>query len=201
MRNPTTRAEHRTNSRKICAAALGLTAGFCHNRTVKLSIFPLITLTTIFLILPTKTRAEPSAVRVRTEQVNKTDTDKFKKIQKRALNIFVQNGSKEMLDLKVKYFFFGRDIVSHDVVIVEQAEKPIQVKPLGSETVETPSSKATFEELHQDKGKKVPASGIKLVGHAVQVLQADTIVAEIYEPANMKEQIGKALPAPKPEKK
>jgi hypothetical protein len=140
-------------------------------------------------------------VRVRTEQSNKLDIEKTTKSAARSLKIFVSNASKEMIDVKVKYLFFGRDAKGKDVVVVDQGEKPIQVKPLATEMIETPTAKATFIEAHAEKNKKVEASGIKFIGHAVQVFQSDKMVAEYYDPLSVKEQVGKAGPAPKPEAK
>ena len=170
---------------------------------MKTIVSSLACLTIALLAVPAIVRAETSAVRVRTEQVNKTDEKAFAKSQSRSLKVYVSNASKEMMDLKVKYFFFGRDVKTHEFVTVDQGEKPIQVKPLATEMVETSTAKTNFVENHlEGKGasaKKVEASGSKFVGHAVQVLQADKVVAESCEPASMKEQIGKAGAAPKPE--
>lgn len=168
---------------------------------MKLTIPPLLCLSVAVLSLPAATLAEPSAVHVRTEQVNKLDTEKYTKTATRSLKIYVSNASGESVDVKVKYHFFARDAAGKDIVVVDQGEKPIQVKPRATEMIETPAAKATFIEAHAEKSKKIEASGIKFVGHAVQVLQSDKIVAEYYDPLSMKEQVGKAGPAPKPDAK
>jgi hypothetical protein len=168
---------------------------------MKLRTFPLACLAAAFLSLPAVTRADTSAIRVRTEQSNKLEANKFTKSASRSLRIYVSNASKETVDLKVKYFLFGRDAKSHDVVTVEQGEKPVQVKGLATEMIETPTAKATAIDEHLDKTKKIEASGIKFVGHAVQVFSGDSIVAEYYDPSTVKEQVGKAGPVPKADAK
>jgi hypothetical protein len=162
----------------------------------------LLCLTVTVLSIPAVAVAEPSPVHVRTEQSNKLEVEKkYTRNAGRSLKIFVSNGAKDSVDLKVKYFVFGRDVASHDFVTIDQGEKPIQVKGFATEMIETPTAKATAIDAHADKAKRIEAAGIKFVGHAVQVFQADKIVAEFYEPTTVKEQIGKAGPPPTPAKK
>lgn len=166
---------------------------------MKSPISSLLCLAVTVLSIPAAALAEPSPVHVRTEQANKLEVEKkFTRHASRSLKIFVSSSSKEALDLKVKYVVFARDLTGKDMVVVDQGEKAIQVKPFATEMIETPTTKATSIDAHAEKNKKVEASGIKFVGHAVQVFQADKIVAEFYEPTGIKEQVGKAGPAPAP---
>ena len=139
----------------------------------------------------TLVHAEPSAVRIRVEQANKTDTEKFKKTQKRSLKIQVSNSGKEALELTVKYVFFGRDLSSKDIVGIDKGDLPASVGPGLTVAVETPTVTASGIEAHSEKAKKIEASGQKMMGHGVQVFQGETLVAENYEPLSMKEEFGK----------
>jgi len=144
--------------------------------------------------------AGPSAIRIRVEQSGKTDTISYKTVQSRSLGILVSNTSNEALDLKVKYVIFGRDIKTQDVVTIEQGELPVSVKPLGTEKLQTPVAQAASEEARLGSKGKSEAMGSKIIGHGVQVLKGDAVVAEFYEPVSLKEHFGKAPVAEKLDK-
>jgi hypothetical protein len=152
-------------------------------------------------ILLATARAEPSPVTVRVEQVNTHDATKYKKTERRALNVFVANASQEALELKMKYVIFGRDVKSHEVVTVGQGEHPLSLKPLGSEKIETSSAAAVSEEEHKEKTKMIEASGSKIIGQGVQILRGDQVVAEAFDPPGIKEEWGKTSAATKPRSK
>ena len=171
-------------------------------------ITPLLTglaIASIALLSPA--RAEISPFRVRVEQVAKSESEKTTKTQKRSLKIFVSNASKEPAELTAKYYFFGCDAKGKDVVKLDEGAKPVSSKPLGTEMVESGIVTAVFEEERADgytkgkPGKKVEATGTKILGYAVQVFQGEKMVAESYDPPSMKEQISKASPAAKAEPK
>jgi hypothetical protein len=136
--------------------------------------------------------APPSAVRLRVEQVSKSDTISYKSVQSRSLNITVANSSNEALELKVKYVVFGRDVSTKDVVTVGQGELPVSVKALGTEKVQTPAAQAASEDARIGSKGKSEAMGSKIIGQGVQVLRAEAVVAEYYEPMSVKEHFGKA---------
>jgi hypothetical protein len=138
--------------------------------------------------------AAPSAVRVRVEAVNKSETEKDKKTQKRSLKVFVSNSSKEALELKVKYVIFGRQLAERkEFVTVDEGQLPASVAPMETKQVDTLPATSTSVEEHYEKTKKVEASGNKIVGYGVQILQGETVVAEAYDPPSMKEQFGKTV--------
>jgi hypothetical protein len=148
-------------------------------------------------------QAEVSPIRVRVEVTSKTDADRGKDkdstTYSRVLNIIVDNSAPEAAELKVKYAIFGRDVSSKDIVTLGMGELPASVKARGTEKVQTPKAEATVEEVKKAaKGEKKPdPTGTKMVGHGVQVLKGDTVVAEAYEPASMKTEFASAK-APKP---
>ena len=171
---------------------------------MKLIIPPVAVLAVALISLVPSARAEVSPFRVRVEQANKNEIAKLAKTQKRSLKIFVSNASKESAELRAKYVFFGRDAKGNDIVKIEEGEKPVSVKGLSTEMVESAVATSTFEEAHSanaSKGKagpKVEASGTKMLGYGVQILQGEQVVAESYDPPSMKEQWSKAMPATKP---
>jgi hypothetical protein len=141
--------------------------------------------------------ADVSPIRVRVEVTSKTDADRGKDkdttTYSRFLNVIVDNGGAEAAELKIKYAIFGRDIASKDIVTLGSGEVPVSVKPRGSEKVQTPKADAVLDEPKPQKGqKKADPTGNKIVGHGVQVLKGDTVVAEVYEPASMKASFGTA---------
>jgi hypothetical protein len=170
---------------------------------------PTAAATLLVALLPftTSLRAEPSAVSIRVEQANKSDMgakDPHTRKHTRTLNIFVANNSTEQLQLKVKHVIFGRDMIHHDLMTAGEGEKMVTVKPHSSEQVETPAAITTAVEQHYDAKakKKIPPSGATIIGAGVQVMHADKLVAEWYDPMSLKESWGKTikLPPPAPKK-
>lgn len=167
---------------------------------------PVLPLTALFLAAACQwspALAQASSVSVRVEQVNKTERDdskKYKRTYSRALNIFVQNGAAELTDLKVKYVIFGRE-ADGLMVTLGEGEHMVSARPRMNEKVETKSTTVTFEDEHLDKGKKIPDTGYRIIGHGVRVFQGDKVVAESYDPASLKAEWGKTGPVPKTLKK
>lgn len=149
--------------------------------------------------------AETSPINISIEKANKTESNAKDKshTERRSLKITLSNSSKADVSVKVKYTWFGHGVTGHDVVIVDQGDKDATVKASGSEVVETAPTSVTFTDAHYDNKKKVEASGNKIIGYAVQVMGAsgDKPLAEAYEPASMKDQVGKAVVAKKEEPK
>lgn len=177
---------------------------------MKLTVSPTAVLAAALIALSPGARAEISPFRVRVEQVSKSETEKHTKTQKRSLKIFVSNSSKEPAELIAKYYFFGRELKGNDVVTLDEGAKPVSAKALGTEMVESAIVTSVSEEEHSSgyssrggssrssSGKRVEASGTKILGYAVQVFQGEKMVAEAYDPPSTKEQVGKAPAASKP---
>ncbi len=171
---------------------------------MKLIVPPAVAMAAALVSLLPAAHAQISPIRVRVEQVAKSETEKFAKTQKRSLKIFVSNSGKEPAELKAKYWFFGREAKGNDVVKLDEGEKPVSVKALGTEMVESATISATFEESHSANynkgkpGKPTEATGEKILGFSVQILQGEKVVAEYSDPPSMKEQIGKASAVSKP---
>ncbi|MEQ1860850.1 MAG: hypothetical protein ABMA13_13020 [Chthoniobacteraceae bacterium] len=136
--------------------------------------------------------AQVSAVRLRVEQVSKSNTTSYKTVQTRSLTIHLANSSTQPADVKVKWAVLGRDIKSKDVVTVEQGELAAALKPTGTEKLQTPAVSAAAEEARTGSKGKSDDIGTRIIGHGVQVWQGEKLVAEFYEPASLKESFGKA---------
>lgn len=139
--------------------------------------------------------AQVSPVRLRVEQVSKSDTTSYKTVQTRSLNVQVSNGSLEAVELKLKYVIFGRNLKGGDVVTVGSGEVPVTVKPQGTEKVTTPVATSVSQEARIGSKGKSEEAGSRIIGQGVQAWKGETMVAEFYEPASVKEHFGKAPPA------
>ena len=129
--------------------------------------------------------------------------------QHRSLTIKLSNNSTESFDhLVVKYFFLGHDMKEHSAKVLKQGERKSALSPRGSDTVESEEVTSVYTEEHAEvaKGKggsgkskpsakKVAASGQKIVGYAVQVLNGSKIEAEFYSDASFKEKVNAAAPS------
>jgi hypothetical protein len=188
---------------------------------MKTPVLPLAGLLAALSLLATPaTHAEVSAISIHVEASSKTELnkdDRYTKTQAHSLKVQVTNSGKEPADINVKYIFFGRDVKAHNIDKINEGEKTAQIKPLATDVVDIPAVTSSYTDEHYDMpggggagggkgggknvkpGKKVEASGSKFVGYAVQVFQKDKMVAEAYEPASMKDEVGKAAAAPKGE--
>ncbi len=159
-----------------------------------------------FLAFPAQ--AQLSALRLDVRQHSKTDstgkTNDTKK-QSRSLTIALQNTSKEPMDgLVVKYWFFVREMKSKDIKILKKGERKSSIAPGAKDEVESENATSTYTEKHVEvtaargargaRGgsnqmptiKKIEASGGKLAGYAVRVVQGTKIVAEYYSEPSLK---------------
>jgi hypothetical protein len=163
----------------------------------------------VLLALPLVARAEVSPFSIRVEQVTGTDAERFKKTQEKKLKIFVSNNSTADANLTLKYYFFGHGAKDREIDTIDKGEKAALVKSHATEVVETPAVKTTFNEEHYETkkgggggnrgrgggmqlGKKVEASGNKLTGYGVLVLNGGTVVAEYFSEPSLKAEVGGA---------
>jgi len=143
--------------------------------------------------------AEPAAILLRVEQANKSDMnakDRISRTHSRKLHIFVTNNSSTLLDLKVKFEVFGRSMLTHEIVKINEGEMPLQVKPHSAANADSIEAKSVSSEQHWDaKAKKmIEPSGATIIGAGVQVLQGTQVLTEWYDPESLKEEWGKAQP-------
>ena len=168
-------------------------------------------LSPIHINVEQSTKAEPNRIASSHSRNKSSTTDQY--TQARSLTINLENNSGETFgDLAVKYWFFGHDAKAHDPRPLKQGQRKISLGPRGREVVhsETVSMKYTPEHFETEKRKsngrtkgrgmvssqkKVAASGTKLTGYAVQVLNGGTVVAEHYSEDSYKAKLGVATPS------
>ena len=134
--------------------------------------------------------------------------------QHRSLTIKLFNNSAEPYDhLVVKYFFLGHDMKDHKITVLQQGQRKSALAPRGSDTVDSEEVTNIYTEAHDEasnskgrgksKGgksvKKIPASGRKVIGYAVQVFNGSQIEAESYGNPSYKEIVGASAPSQLPE--
>jgi len=137
---------------------------------------------------------EKVAVDLRVEQQNVMPGVRFgthgaSHVYHRGLNIHLFNHSPDVVNLKIKYVIFGREMVHHDVITIGDGEIPVMIKPGTGEDVKVAPVSATEVPAHL----KAKGSGASIIGHGVQVLNDGKIVAEAYEPPSMKASFGKTI--------
>jgi hypothetical protein len=150
--------------------------------------------------------AEVSPIRMFVEQTNKTEVKDKKnthdKTQVRSLKIQLDNGSAQTFDgLVVKYWFLGHAVTDRTIKPIAEGERKSAMTPRGKDVVESEVVSKHFTEEHYDAKKKakVPATGEKIVGYAVRVMQGEKILAEHYSEPGYKDLLDKpaaAAPAP-----
>ena len=185
----------------------------CKNTLMK--FLPL--LASLLLFGATPSRSEVSPIHMDIEQTSKTEPKgkapakgppPSEKVQTRSLAVKLSNNSTESFDnLIVKYWFFGHAMTERESTPMKDGsgERKASVGPRGRVTVDIPSFSSTYVEAHSEgsgKGaaKKVPASGDKIMGYAVQVLNGEKVMAENYSELSYKAKLGqapKAKEAPK----
>jgi len=143
--------------------------------------------------------AQVSPVSVRVEQVASSEAEKFSHTQKRSLKISVINAAADEKTLKVKFYFFGKDTGENDLLLLEKGERVVSVPARETVVVETPTfSRRSIEEHYATKsggqggarlGKKVEASGQRIVGHGVQIVEAGKVVAEYFSQPEFKAKV------------
>ena len=160
--------------------------------------------------------AAVSPIRMEVEQHSSTKAPKAKPghpalsnlAQHRSLTIKLSNNSADAFDhLVVKYFFLGHDMKDHNIKVLKRGERKSSLVPRGNETVESEEVTSTFTEAHAEvgkgkgkgkgkpKSKKIPASGQKITGYAVQVLNGTKIEAEYYGEPSFKDKVKAAAPS------
>lgn len=127
------------------------------------------------------------------------------KTQHRELKIKLTNNSNDSFsDLLVKYWFFSRSMKgkSNEIDVFKQGERKASLGPRGKEIVESEQVTSSYVEEHNKvsggsqggkggapKATKVPASGEKITGYAVKVMNGADVVAEYYSEDSLKKKL------------
>jgi hypothetical protein len=127
--------------------------------------------------------------------------------QHRSLTIKLSNNSSESFDnLVVKYFFIGHDLKDRKLVVLQQGQRKSSLAPRGKDTVDSEEVTNIYTEAHSEtskskggkggKGKskgrgvavkRIPASGKKVIGYAVLLMNGNKVEAEAYSEPSYKE--------------
>lgn len=154
--------------------------------------FPIVAFCLAMVCLLSTAAAQLSPIQLRVEQSSKSDTIGYKSVQSRSLTIHLANSSAQPADVKVKWAVLGRDLKSKDIVTIGQGDLTATVAAKGAAKLQTPAANAASEEARIGSKGKSDDIGTRIVGHGVQVWQAEKLVAEMYEPASLKDSFGKA---------
>jgi hypothetical protein len=131
------------------------------------------------------------------------------KTQTRSLTIKLANNSADSFDrLLVKYWFLGHDMKGHDITVLQQGDRKSSLEPRAREIVDSEVVTSVYTDAHvevskgKSKGgkgrssaKKVPASGKKITGYAVQVLNGGKVEAEYYSEPSYKQIVQASAPS------
>jgi len=121
--------------------------------------------------------------------------------QEKSLSIELTNTSAQNVSVKVKYYFFDKDVKGKEVAIFKDGEKSATVKAHATSTIQTEKVTAKSNEKHAETpkkgrngsiqaGKEVPASGQRLVGYGVQVRQDGKVLADCFSEPSLKTFVG-----------
>lgn len=126
------------------------------------------------------------------------------KTQERSLDIFMTSVEPMTVDVEVRWYFFARDLKSGKETIIKRGTKAASLERGVETKVESETVSTTFTEEHvevekaKNKGngggknknkttaKKVPASGDRITGYAVQVLAGKQLLADYYSEPSFK---------------
>ncbi len=114
--------------------------------------------------------------------------------QTKSLQVTLVNPSQQTLaDLTVAYYLFARDVQEKEIVLVKKGQKTVTVKPLGKEIVKTDETVLVSQNSHSrtvgGRTETTPASGQKFYGYGVQVLAGQKLLAEAFDPPELKASI------------
>jgi hypothetical protein len=113
----------------------------------------------------------------------------------RSLEISLGNTTTgEFPNLKVVYYLFAKDVNEKTVVLAKKGDKTVAVASLGkgrftSETV-VMTQHSAFSKTVDGKTETTPAAGFKFAGYGVQVLSGNQLLAETFDPPELKASIG-----------
>ncbi len=165
------------------------------------------------LLLAPQLHAEISPVQLLSLENGPTENlGKFDKTQRKTIRIALSNHSQAPIPgLRVRYYFFGKEANNNETLVLEKGELTADLTGHGTATVVSPEFKAAFTEAHyaiKNKkngtatlGKKTEESGQKITGYGVQVFDKDTIAAEYFSTASLKNDIKNIAIVKKPKRR
>lgn len=172
---------------------------------MRVSALLLVTMVVAVLTTPV-VGGEATPVWIRVEQPSTSRTLGDTRTETRSLKLSIRNVSAEALDLKVRYFFIGRNVALSpqtpliptgmcgvaaqmfvwpprgDAVVAGTGEQPVPVKSGSAIIVETPAVTAVSTRPKIVNGRLEKGKGTKFLGYAVRVYRGNEVVAEACEP-------------------
>ena len=167
-------------------------------------------------VLTLTAHAQSGAVSIRVETIDDTDRDyeKAKRtrrqasspevkdvIQKRHLQITLSNHTTQNLaNLTVKYFLFTRGLDDKQIQLLKAGKRDVSLGPSASQvinsdeatTIYTPQHTKRVRESGMTRFDQIAGSGQKQAGYGVQVFSDQTLLAETFDPPEVKSYIGQA---------
>lgn len=121
-----------------------------------------------------------------------------------ALLIALQNTTRNSYPkLTVRYFLFAHDVRTQKVSLAKKGERTVSLGSVQREEITTEAVKLTHTDPSSGgrrgrggRTRTVQASGQRFEGYGVQVLQDGAVLAEVFNPASLKQQAGAAAAAP-----
>lgn len=113
--------------------------------------------------------------------------------------INVRNASKRYeKELIVRYWFIGLDMKTMRSSLLDGGEMGADLKPNASLTVTSDPVKGSVVRTMSAPGRLGPATGVKVAGYAVQVIQKEKVIGEAYQEPIYKKIIGSEGKKPGP---
>ena len=113
--------------------------------------------------------------------------------------INVRNASKRYeKELIVRYWFIGLDMKTMQSNLLDGGEMGADLKPNATLTVTSDSVKGSVVRTMSAPGRLGPATGVKVAGYAVQVIQKEKVIGEAYQEPIYKKLIGSEGKKPGP---
>jgi hypothetical protein len=111
--------------------------------------------------------------------------------QTKSLEVTLTNPTQQnYANLTVAYYLFAKDVQTKEIVLVRKGEKAATVKPLGKATIRTDeavmTSQIAYSRTVGGKVETTPASGQKFYGYGVQVLAGQKLLAQTFDPPELK---------------
>jgi hypothetical protein len=111
----------------------------------------------------------------------------------------IRNASKRYeKELIVRYWFIGLDMKTMRPALLDGGETSAELKPNASITVTSDSVKGSVVRTMPGPGRLGTATGMKVAGYAVQVIQKDKVIGEAYQEVAYKKLIGSEGKKPGP---
>jgi hypothetical protein len=157
----------------------------------------------VFAPLARAQLAAVSPVMLQVEQASDDKRTRYDESQKKTLKISLTNSSAQEQTVKLKYYYFAKDIKDHTITVFKEGDKTATVKAHGTEMVEAEPATAQSTEKHgatngkynknagdQAKNGAAEASGQRLIGYGVQVFQDDKLATEYFSEPSLKSNVG-----------